>query len=241
MTATYPARTDTAYRGVVYGIDLLDHASVMADAPQIVPDDYVGKTRQRGRGRENQHRDDKPWSDLIVGSSHVLWEGICDEDELDQHERDLIREKRPRMNDKDNRWNRDRIEYEYQVAQRHERDRKFGRPLWQPPELRRRKSLLEWQTPDRPAHETAGRQKSKRRPFKRWQKYAIGWAITWPGSTLFGWVFALLEHWGGWEQTLIGAASLLPGLLLLVRLALEMTASKRTRRKVMRKLTGWPW
>jgi hypothetical protein len=139
VTATLPARAEARYRGVVYGIDILDHETGL-----VVPNDYVGKTRQRGRARENQHRDDKPWSDRIVGSSHVLWEDICTETELDEMERKFIRELGPRMNDKDNRGNRKRIPYAVQVRQRHERDDAAGRPRWLPLEQRQRSSLLEW-------------------------------------------------------------------------------------------------
>lgn len=242
MTATYPARTGKAYRGVVYGIDLLDHASVMADAERTIRDDYVGKTRQRGRGRENQHRDDKPWADLIVGSSHVLWEGICDEGELDQRERDLIREKRPRMNDKDNRWNRDRIDFDAQVAQRHDRDRKFGRPLWQPPGRRRRDSLLEWETPDQPAYERDSPVRQKPSGLKpsrltRGQRFAVGWGVAWLGSTLAGWLLALHWHLAG-RQAVIAAVCLLPAVLVLLDVALRWTVSHWTRRRWWRRMIG---
>ena len=94
MTATQNPRTQRAYRGVVYGIDVLDHTT-----GQIVRNDYVGQTRQRGRAREMQHRDTQPWSDLIVGSPRVLWEGVCTDEQLDDVERQLIQdvEVRPRL------------------------------------------------------------------------------------------------------------------------------------------------
>lgn len=183
MTATYPRRTSTSYRGVIYGFNLLDHEAFMAGVHDVVADDYVGKTRQRGRKRENQHRDDKPWSDLIVGSSHVLWEGICDEDELDDKERELIRDKRPRMNDKDNRWNRERIPYEEQVRQRHQRDVLAGREPWVPLEQRTRASLLEWDAtaPDAPPGRSVWRWlgRAARRPLvQKLALWLIGWVLT---------------------------------------------------------------
>jgi hypothetical protein len=186
MTTTMPSRQPAAYRGVVYGFDLLDHASVMADRPVVVPDDYVGKTRQRGRLREMQHRDDKPWSDLIVGFSHVLWEGICDEDELDRREVAMIRLKASRMNDRDNRWNRTRINLDEQVRQRHERDDHFGRPRWVPRAQRRRDSLLEWDTPERPVFDQTAVE--PRRQWKPWQKQLVAWLFGWLITTVTGWV-----------------------------------------------------
>lgn len=202
MTATVPEQAQTAFRGVAYGFDVVDHASFMAGTPVVVPDDYVGKTRQRGRAREMQHRDDKPWSDLIVGSSHALWEGICTEDELDEIERRLIREKAPRLNDRDNRWNPDRISLTEQVRQRRERDALRGDPPWAPLEQRRRESLLEWDTPQQAA--PLRRVRPRRRPARRWkpwQRRALGWFTTWAGLTVACWIAALAYHLGGWQQT----------------------------------------
>ncbi|GAA0494641.1 hypothetical protein Ade02nite_19970 [Paractinoplanes deccanensis] len=214
MTATSQARTDRSYRGVVYGFDLIIHESWMSGGYAVAHDDYVGKTRQRGRRREMQHRDDKPWSDLIVGSSHVLWEGICTEEELDDIERRFIREKKPRMNDKDNRWNAGRISYETQVSQRHERDARRGDPPWQPPENRNRDSLLEWDeaAPGVPAV-------AVRRPWKPWQKQLLGWSIAWLVLMIAGWVG--LERWrdfGAWWHPAAVAGVALLALLSCLRL-----------------------
>ncbi len=239
MTATYPRRTDTKYRGVIYGFDLLDHETGLK-----VRDDYVGKTRQRGRKRELQHRGDKPWEDLIVGSSHVLWEGICDEDELDRREREFIREKRPRMNDKENRWNRDRIDYDTQVRQRHERDDLNGGPRWVPLEQRQRDSLLDWdEQPPAPARRPA----SPPQPWPLWKKHLVGWAIGWLVTTVAGWIVLVMQwDFTVWWHPLAGAASAMPGSILaviaawtLIRLLAwlltdDSAPKKKRRRKVRR-------
>lgn len=236
MTATYPARTDKAYRGVVYGIDVIDHVTKLE-----VPNDYVGKTRQKGRLRELQHRDRQPFADRIVGDVHVLWEGICTDEELAEMERRFIQdaEVRPRLNVEMNEDNRHRIPKFRQIEQRHERDRALGRPLWVPYEQRSRDSLLEWQTPDRPAYEQ--RSAGQRRVLKPWQKRLIAFAralalraSVWAGSTLVVWLLALHWHLGGWRQALTGAALFLPALLLTVLLIMSRTARKSTRRRFMR-------
>lgn len=235
MTATVCDRT--RYRGVVYGIDLLDHESVVAGAPEIVADDYVGKTRQRGRGRENQHRDDKPWADLIIGSSHVLWEGICDEDELDRREVALIRDRAPRMNDRDNRWNRERIDYATQIRQRHERDDLAGRPRWQSVEERQRESLLEWDPLDKPLPPRYGHKPA--RPWKPWQKLLLRWGIAWLVGFVAGWV-ELTRRWDfteRWQAPAISATTVLAVLVWLWLGAPPLT--KKRWRRFKRRLPGW--
>lgn len=225
MTATYPPRTDTRFRGVIYGFDLLDHETGVK-----VPDDYVGKTRQRGRRRELQHRSDKPWEDLIVGSSHVLWEGICDEDELDRLERQFIRDKRPRMNDRDNRWNPDRIDYDEQVRQRHERDDRDGKPRWVPLEQRQRDSLLDWDEtppPGRPAVVV-------RRELKPWQKKALAWFGAWLTVLVGGWIGLVVyfDFSEVWHPVAISGG--IPPAVVVV-LALWLGSRKPKRRKRRRK------
>ncbi|WP_250029839.1 hypothetical protein [Paractinoplanes maris] len=215
---------------MIYGFNLIDHETGMK-----VYDDYVGKTRQRGRKRELQHRSDKPWEDLIVGQSHVLWEGICDEDELDDRERQFIRERRPRMNDRDNRWNPDRIDYDEQVRQRHERDDREGRPLWVPLEQRQRDSLLEWdETPPVPRAAVP-----VRREWKPWQKHLLGWPIGWLVSTVAGWIGLVVKlDFAVWWYPLATAAAALPTLIVIALLAwlmLRSLRSKPKRRKPKRK------
>lgn len=148
MTQVERPRLNVRRLGAVYGIDVIDHASWMAGQPVIMPNDYDGQTRQKGRARENQHRDDKPWSDLIVGSPRVLWEGMCTDDELDDVERRFIKQGvdgvRPRLNWKLNEDNRKQIPIPRQVEQRWERDDRAGRARWVPLDQRQCSSLLEW-------------------------------------------------------------------------------------------------
>jgi len=184
MTATSPARrrTDARYRGVVYGLDVLDHHT-----GQIVPNDYVGKTRQKGRARENQHRDDQPFSDRIVGSPRVLWEGDCTEVELNEMERRFIQdvptEQRPRLNWKMNEDNPYQIPKWVQVEQRHERDDREDRPRWVPSDQRARSSLLDWDTPA----PVAVRQLPRRRWSSR-RKHLTGLVVAWAVLTFAGWI-----------------------------------------------------
>lgn len=187
MTATYPARQRTAYRGAVYGIDILDHHT-----GQVVPNDYVGQTRQRGRARENQHRDTQPFSDRIVGSPRVLWEGICTDEELDAIEREFIRKLRPRMNWIHNEDNPDQIPKWVQVEQRHERDDAAGVARWVPPDQRQRASLLEWEPVGRTVTSTAVCRPRKR--WRPWQRHLLGIGVTFLVLAGTGWTVLATQH-----------------------------------------------
>lgn len=130
MTQTARPRTAVHRPGAVYGINLLDPAT------RAVRMDYVGQTRQKGRAREMQHRDDKPWEDLIVGSMVVLAEGVWTDTELDRQEQAAIRRIRPRMNYEHNLRNPERVEIWRQKELRWARDDAAGRPRWRPVEER---------------------------------------------------------------------------------------------------------
>jgi hypothetical protein len=172
----------------------------MAGTPQIMPNDYVGKTRQRGRLRENQHRDTQSFSDLIVGSPRVLWEGDCTEAELDEMERRFIQDAdvRPRLNWKLNEDNPQQIPKWVQLEQRHQRDDAAGRPRWVPPDQRRRDSLLDWRSdqstglkPDRPV--------SVPRTWTALQVKALVWSCAWLITAVAIWGFldkyAVMQTW----------------------------------------------
>lgn len=191
MTQVERPRLNTELRwGQVYGVDLIDHESWMAGTPVIVPNDYVGQTRQKGRARENQHRDSQPFSDLIVGSPRVLWEGWCTDEQLDEMERHFIQdvplEQRPRMNWLLNERNSRQIPKWVQKEQRHARDDRRGDPCWEP-------------SPYRP--ETYGYRPPTAtvRQWKPWQKQLVGWSAGWLTTTLTGWIF-LVVRWdfGAW-------------------------------------------
>ena len=191
MTATIPQQRQAAYRGVIYGIDVIDHDSFMAGALVVMPNDYVGKTRQRGRGRENQHRDKQPFADLIVGSPRVLWEGICTEDELDEMERRFIRdvEVRPRLNEKMNEDNPLMISKDDQRGQRWARDDAADRPRWQLPDRRDRSSLLDWPDDRSPAQRMSDH---PRKATRKWSPRQIKVGL-WSSS----WVLTLVATWAG--------------------------------------------
>lgn len=200
MTQTAAARTEVRYRGAIYGLDVLDHVTRL-----VVPNDYVGKTRQRGRAREIQHRDRQPFSDSIVGDAHVLWEGMCTEDELDEWERHFIQDVgvRPRLNEKMNEDNPHMIPKDVQRAQRWERDDAAGKPRWVPFDQRQRSSLLEWDA-TRPEGMSARPYTPKLSKWKPWQikvgLLSAAWvllaAATWGAMTRFG-----LS--GTWRQNLL--------------------------------------
>lgn len=231
MTATIPSRRrqDARYRGVVYGLDVLDHHT-----GQIVRNDYVGQTRQRGRGRENQHRDDQPWADLIVGSPKVLWEGLCTDGELDKMERQFIQnppdgQARPRLNWQLNEDNPHQIPKWVLVQQRHDRDDREGLPRWVPAKQRQRESLLEWGTPA-----VASRPYPAVRPaWSSRRKHLTGLAIAWAVLTLAGWV-ALLTF-GQWTR-IPAVAIPVAALVLPVWVWAGAPLRKRGRRKAMRRV-----
>lgn len=234
MTATQPARTPARYRGAVYGIDILDH-----ETGQVVPNDYVGKTRQKGRARENQHRDTQPFSDRIVGSPRVLWEGICTEDELDEMERHFIQDVpvRPRMNWLMNEDNPHHIPKWVQIEQRHARDDAAGVPRWQPPEQRQRSSLLEWETATPIG---VSRRVAPVRKWRPWQKRLVGWSSAW--LALVGAAFFLLAQFGPFaevEDDLIAALVSGSALIVWVMCGAPIPVGRSQRRA--RKLRRWLW
>jgi hypothetical protein len=130
---------DVRRRGAVYGIPTLpvDADGRIVPGPPVVG--YVGQTRQTVKQREGQHRDDKPFGDLIVGGSWVIEEGVWSDDELDARERYYIRHgvtlipgqraQRPVYNYTENLDNSARVEIWRQVEQRQVRE-----PGWTPPE-----------------------------------------------------------------------------------------------------------
>ncbi|MEU4558492.1 hypothetical protein AB0F72_08880 [Actinoplanes sp. NPDC023936] len=181
---------DARYRGVVYGLDVLDHETGL-----LVENDYVGKTRQKGRARENQHRDTQPFSDRIVGSARVLWEGMCTEAELDEMERRFIQEPpsgvRPRLNYLLNEDNPHQIPKWVQVEQRHERDDAAGRPRWLPADERRRDSLLDWDGGQPIARPPAA---VRRVPWSSRRKHLTGLAIGWAALTFAAWIVLAVKN-----------------------------------------------
>jgi hypothetical protein len=226
-TSATRRRTDARYRGVVYGVDVLDHHT-----GQIVPNDYVGQTRQKGRARENQHRDTQPFSDRIVGSPRVLWEGLCTDAELDEMERHFIQDvpvgQRPRLNWLLNEDNPHQIPKWVQVEQRHQRDDAEGRPRWVPPDQREKVSLLEWDT----APAFAG-PRPVRKPWNSRRKHLTGLGIAWLNLTLAAWI-GLLVYRPWMVETVIAAP--FAALAVTVWVWAGCPLRRRGRRKAMRRV-----
>ncbi|GAA0528932.1 hypothetical protein GCM10010172_06940 [Paractinoplanes ferrugineus] len=195
MTQVAPARLKSDMRwGQIYGVDVIDHESWMAGTPVIVPNDYVGQSRQKLRARENQHRDTQAFSDLIVGSPRVLWEGWCTDDELDERERQFIQdvplEQRPRLNYMLNDDNPRRIEKWRLVEQRHARDDRNGVPRWEPTPYR--PEAYGYRAPRVSVSVVRDRQ-VRGRGWTRGQKQLAGWAAGWAVTTVALWVVELFR------------------------------------------------
>lgn len=134
------ARRDPQQRrwSVVYGIPTLPvdgEGRVVPGAPPVVG--YIGQSVQTVKQREDQHRADQPFGNIICGGSWVIEEGFWTQDELDARERHYIRHgavlvpgqpaQRPVYNYEFNLDNPRRIEKWRAVEHRHLRE-----PGWQP-------------------------------------------------------------------------------------------------------------
>jgi hypothetical protein len=115
-----------ARHGFVYALDCLDPES------GTVVLGYVGQTFRSLAEREREHRGDKPWADLIVGSIRALWEGDPTEAELDDLERSYIQDLKPLYNVAEQKGAAWAIPLRTQIMARHQRDRDAGRSLWSP-------------------------------------------------------------------------------------------------------------
>jgi hypothetical protein len=138
-----PAKPSQARRpGIVYACDTLNPETGAIELG------YVGQTRRTLAQRETEHRGDKPWSDLIVGSFRVIWSGEPTDSELDTIELQHIRELFPRYNIEGQKGKRHAVPKWTQLEQRHERDHNLGRPEWVPIDVfngeRRPELVEEW-------------------------------------------------------------------------------------------------
>ncbi|MEV0214319.1 hypothetical protein [Micromonospora sp. NPDC050695] len=122
----------------VYGIMTLDVNRQGIPIPGAAPVvGYIGQSRQTVWQREQQHRDEQPFSDLIVGGSWTIEEGFWTQQQLDEREQHYIRQgvsllpgqkrQRPKYNIDFNRENPDRIPPWDAVTHRQARE-----PGWQP-------------------------------------------------------------------------------------------------------------
>lgn len=196
MTAPTIRRPAVATRryAAVYGIPTL----VVDDAGQIVGGlvvvGYVGKTRQRVKQREIQHRDERPFSDLIVGGSWAIEEGFWTDAELNDREAYYIRRgavlvpgqepQRPVYNYEHNLGNPQRIE-----IWRAEQHRQAREPEWVPPvkggRIPQQRRQPGFQSPARP-------RASRRIRWTRGRVRFVCWAALWAAVAVIsgGWTAA---------------------------------------------------
>jgi hypothetical protein len=216
VTATYPPRTGLRpcrlYR--FYVTHPLTGEIVLG---------YVGETGRQPFERLLEHLATQPWFDTVV-----RWEVdpqiFYGKDAVLRAEAAAIRAERPLYNVAGNERNRHRIIPPDAIRQRRARDAQQGAARWVHPA-------------DRDAARSSVRS-VPRRPLRRWQKYAIGWASAWAFTTVSCWIFALVKHLGTVGHTLAGSALVLPGMVLVAALLLEAFAKKRTRRWFWRFIFG---
>lgn len=133
MTATVPRQT-TARLGFVYAYDVRIGGVIVEHA-------YIGRARDVER-RDRQHRGltpqrdgvvrEQPWADQIVRLRRLrTW--VCTDAELDREENRLILLLGPRLNDRGNRHNPNRIPIFTQHEQRKLRDPNWVIPDWSRP------------------------------------------------------------------------------------------------------------
>jgi hypothetical protein len=184
--------------GTVYGVNVLDPATGQVHV------DYVGQTRQQLLSRERQHRDERPFSDLIVGDAFAVEQGMWTDAELDEREVFHIKRLRPRFNHDDNLDNPARVPIWKQREERDARDRAKGitpRP-WPAPRV----------DPVVPRRAAKRRRLSPR--WRRRRNWAAGLAGLWLVLTLCLWsVDANWLHAGAPGRTYPIVAAGLAGLL----------------------------
>lgn len=93
---------------------------------------YVGQTFRTLAEREEEHRGDKPWSDLIVGSIQLVEEGEYTPDELDAAELGWIGRLMPLFNYEGQEGAAHAVPKWVQLDQRQERNTAAGLPPWEP-------------------------------------------------------------------------------------------------------------
>ncbi|MEV5211302.1 hypothetical protein AB0K35_27900 [Micromonospora sp. NPDC053740] len=199
-------------RSVVYGIPTLpvdENGRVIPGAPPIVG--YIGKSVQTVYQRQEQHRDDKPFSDLIVGGSWVIEEGFWTDAELSAREQWWIRNgavlllggkpQRPVYNYEFNLDNPNRVEVRRAVEQRQAREPGWVKPV--------KGSFVPRQRTYGPPQNVA--RVVRRRPRYRWTRrrvraavLAVVWLVMFAGFWWAGW-----DVWPGWygpRNSAVGAS-----------------------------------
>lgn len=194
---------------------------------------YLGETERLPIERLAEHlRAEYPWGDTItaIEVDDRVWP---DKASVLAAERAAVEVERPLYNDEYNRRNPLWIDYEVQVAQRHERDRAEGRPLWQPGQSRSRRPRSPRVQVLRPA----------------WWRRSVwtGWHVLPPA-----WVSLSVLVWGYlrpvWDVVAVGVGrpgvagwSLLPAAVLgLVAVGWGRAAGRRWWRRRSRGPWWWP-
>lgn len=201
--ASRPRRDpSTRRRSVVYGIPTLpvdQHGMVIPGAPPIVG--YIGKSVQTVGERQEQHRADQPFADLIVGGSWTIEEGWWTDAELSAREEWWIRNgavltrgqkpQRPVYNYEFNTDNPHRIEVWRAVEHRQAREPRWVKPA--------KGSFVPRQRTYGPPQNVA--RVVRRRPQFRWtrrRKWAAQLAAVWLVLFAAFW-WAGWDVWPGWD------------------------------------------
>lgn len=200
-------------------------------APEV---GYIGQSRQTAWQREQQHRANQPFADLIVGGSFVLDEGQWDDATLDAREQWWIRHgasvvpdgprQRPRYNHDHNLANPARIEIFR--AQQHRRTRQPG---WTPQQHR----VPRQRSPHRvrPIVQQPSRSRSLlRRWWLRRRALIAAWSAVWLALFAGTWL-AAGEAWPGWAGPRNAAVSATLASLGLLWLHQGRKPKRRRRRR----------
>ena len=109
----------------VYRFDVLYRGEVVCG--------YIGQTTRTLAEREAEHRGDKPWADLIVGTPYAIWESdSCSALELDAAELAAIRDLKPLFNYQGQEGAKHAIPKWTQEEERQARNRLRGLDAWRP-------------------------------------------------------------------------------------------------------------
>lgn len=211
MTVTSPRSATTALRrrSAVYGIPVLavDEHGIPLPVPTVVVG-YIGQTVQTVKTREDQHREDQPFGDLIVAGSWTIEEGYWTAEELDERERHYIRsgvpltpggrQQRPIYNYHHNEGNPQRIEIWRAIKHRQVREPGWVKPT-QPGQVR-----IPRQRAPQPVAYRAGSWLSRWWGRRRW--WVLGLSAVW--VVLFaGACWVARRVWDGWDVATAGAVS----------------------------------
>lgn len=255
MTQVQRPRLNVRRRGIVYGAECFDvdpetgfiRIDPATGAPRLRID-YVGKSRQTMSAREEQHRDEKPWADLIVRFVE-LERGQWLDEELAEREVYWIHRIRPRYNDRDNRGNPERIEIwsparrEWrQMEQRWARDDAAGRLRWIPPD--HRAPAVAGSGPSAPDTGVSAHRLDPR-SWPCWVQKVTLWSLAWLTATSVDWLVLDRNGWLPADRVRPLTAAMLPAVVLAVSLWADrdrwrrmIRAHRRTQRR-LRKVKRW--